>query len=81
MASLQDFQPLVGQTARIVASPKASARTKNRIRENGASDAGFNVNKVLSASPLFNGGAAVLLTSTSTEWFGWLPVEEIELVP
>ena len=79
MASVNDFQHLVGHTVRIVASPKASSRTKNRIRENGASDAGFKVNKVLSASPLFNGAAAVLLTSTSTEWFGWLPLPEIEI--
>ena len=82
MATIQDFQPLVGQTVRIRAAKSASSRTKNRIREHSGSTTGLKVDKVAAIdTPSIKGRDAVLFDSIDTDWWGWLPVEEIELVP
>ena len=82
MATAQDFQPLVGHTVRIRAAKSASSRTKNRIREHNGSMTGLAAVRVASIdTPSIKGRDAVLFDSIDTDWWGWLPVEEIELVP
>ncbi len=86
MATIQDFQPLVGQTVRIKASPLArrGSRTSERIRVRGGSDGSFKVIGVTTAfrgvSPTLTGKPAVHFDSLDGKWSGWLPVEEIEIV-
>ena len=84
MATLQDFQSLVGQTVRIKASPLArrGKRTHERIRVWGGSDGSFLVRGVTRGGFVLNGVPAVHFDSVpDAKWGGWLPLEEIELVP
>lgn len=85
MATLQDFQSLVGSTARIRAVGKGPTikRTRERIQQKGGSNATFKVVKVTEGinTPAIAGRKAVQFESIDGKWWGWLPLEEIELVP
>ena len=55
----------------------ASKRTRNRVKENGPT---FVVTKIDSVSLFPHIGQhvnAVLVSSTTTNWTGWFPAEEI----
>lgn len=62
-------------TITIKPRPDATRRTKNRVAENGNT---FTVRKHLPMD--FNGVEAVLLDAVDTDWFGWLPSSEIEIL-
>ena len=65
-----------GQHVRLTATPGASQRTKNRIRERG--DGGFRVERDPTV-PLFdNHGRKWVLLMSACGWNGWLPVDEVE---
>ena len=70
----------VGSIVEVKAVQGASQRTRNRIRERGAQ--GFEVIKrPQTASFADNRGVQwVLLDSKDSEWRGWLPVDELEVV-
>ena len=70
----------VGTIVEVKALHGASQRTRNRIRERGAQ--GFEVIKrPQTASFADNRGVQwVLLDSKDSEWRGWLPVDELEVV-
>ena len=57
--------------------PDASRRTKNRIAENGQE---FSVRKHRRFNIDGEGPESVLLDALATTWFGWVPVEEIEIM-
>ena len=70
----------VGSVVKLKAAQGASQRTKNRIRERGAQ--GFTVGRNPQTA-LFSenrGVVWVFLNSKDSEWCGWLPVDEIEVV-
>ena len=85
MATLEDFKSRIGKTVQIRALKNASNRTKARIKERGGSDGSFKVLGVTTAfrgvSPTLTGKPAVHFVSLDEKWGGWLPLEEIELVP
>lgn len=83
MATLQDFQPRIGKTVQIRALKNASNRTKARIKERGGSDGSFKVLGLTTAfrGPALAGRPCVHFDSLDGKWGGWLPLEEIELVP
>ena len=58
----------------LTAKLNASRRTKNRIKENGPK---FELRGVSHPSCM-NGRRSMLLSSPSTNWFGWLLCEEIK---
>jgi len=60
---------------KVTALPGASKRTRNRIRENGPT---FTF--VKKGRPASLTGDGVLLRSKRTGWFGWLPLEEVDMV-
>ena len=72
-----------GLTLRISAKPKASQRTKNRIRERGAR--GFVVRQTPMPCKALENRQAVLLMGVDDEtpepWIGWLPLDEIDMEP
>jgi len=55
------------------ASRSASARTKNRLREHGPS---FTAKRVQHLRLL---GDRPVVYSDRSEWFGWLPLNEIQI--
>jgi hypothetical protein len=57
------------------ASRSASARTKNRLREHGPS---FTAKRVQHLR-LLGDRPAILVYSDRSEWFGWLPLNEIQI--
>ncbi len=61
----------------VVPTPTASSRTKNRIFENGPE---FNLGREMPVV-CFGGGevSARLLHSTTTNWVGWVPENEIKI--
>ena len=58
----------------ITAKQGASQRTKNRIREHGPS---FTVCETRQ-SVLAMGHKTCVLVGSTTGWFGWLPLEELQ---
>ena len=58
----------------ITAIKGASQRTKNRIRENGPMFVGRDVRQ----SVLAMGHKPCVLVGSTTGWFGWLPLEELQ---
>jgi len=62
-----------GDKVMISPSPTAKGRTKNRLREHG--DEGFIVEQISHNTSCLANRPALLLRST--EWFGWLPTDEI----
>ena len=70
----------VGQTIEIKALSGASRRTKNRIRERGSQ--GFVVSQPPQPVIFSNSRGVdwVLLDSKDSDWSGWLPVDEIEVI-
>ena len=70
----------IGSVVKLKATQGASQRTRNRIRERGAQ--GFEVIKrPQTASFADNRGVQwVLLDAKDSEWRGWLPVDELEVV-
>ena len=63
-----------GEGMKIKQNTNASQRTKNRLREHGPR---FDV--VKPAKNAFDGRKWILLRAVDTDWFGWLPIEEIIL--
>ena len=61
----------------IVPGKNARLRTKNRIREHGAS--GFEIRQLPKPVQCFNGALGISLES-SDGWFGWIRWNEIEIV-
>ena len=59
----------------IKANHGASTRTKNRIREHGHIFEGA----IFGTPKCFDGRKSVLLTAPDG-WFGWLPMDEIEVL-
>jgi hypothetical protein len=57
-------------------SRSASARTKNRLREHGPS---FTETKRVQSSRALGDCPAILVHSDRSEWFGWLPMNEIQI--
>ena len=86
MATIAQFENLVGKTVCIRALRSASNRTRARIRERGGSDGSFVVENVSSNVPALSGLSGILFRQTSFNagnrepWRGWLLVEEIEIV-
>ena len=84
MATIAQFENLVGKTVCIRTLRSASNRA--RIRERGGSDGSFVVENVSSNVPALNGLSGILFRQTSFNagnreaWRGWLLVEEIEIV-
>lgn len=68
----------IGATILIKAASGACKRTKNRIREHGAQ--GFIIKDFTPGSWLFGGAPAINVKSAveGDDWFGWLPLPEIE---
>lgn len=66
----------INKTINAFSRLNSSSRTKNRIRENGTR---FVVKDFQENSPLFGGRSAILLLSEKTQWFGWLPVDELNI--
>ena len=60
----------------LTALHSASARTKNRLREHGP---GFTETKRVQSSRALGDCPAILVHSALTEWFGWLPLNEITI--
>lgn len=58
----------------VTAKPKASSRTKNRVREHGP----VFTQETEPKSVQFAGGLWIRFTAPDG-WMGWLPVEEIEV--
>ena len=69
-----------GQHVFLTATPGASQRTKNRIRERG--EQGFKVKKEAQPCRFDNNRGVnwVQLDAVGNDWSGWLPVDEIEVV-
>lgn len=69
-----------GQHIFLTATPGASQRTKNRIRERG--EQGFKVKKEAQPCRFDNNRGVnwVQLDAVGNDWSGWLPVDEIEVV-
>ena len=77
----------LGDVIKIHPHQKASRRTKNRIKENGAH---FIFMRKTRASSLFNGNTAFLLSAVTKKaadgrggkesWLGWLPANEFDVV-
>lgn len=63
------------KTINIAAKNNAHMRTKNRIRDNGPL---FTFIKELDNLDFFE-GKGILVQSVKTEWFGWLPIEQLEI--
>ena len=57
------------------ANNKAKLRTKNRVRDNGPT---FFLEKELTDILNFE-GKVLLVRSEKTDWFGWLPSDELEI--
>lgn len=57
------------------AKNNAHMRTKNRVRDNGPV---FVLMKELDNLNFFE-GKGILVRSLKTEWFGWLPIEQLEI--
>lgn len=57
------------------AKGNAHMRTKNRVRDNGPD---FVLIKELDSLGFFE-GKGILVRSLKTEWFGWLPIEQLEI--
>lgn len=85
MTTLSDFEVLVGSIVRIRAIGKGPTikRTRERIQQKGSSNGSFKVVKVTEGinTPAIAGRKAVQFESVDGKWWGWLPVEEIEVVP
>ncbi len=60
----------------LTALHSASARTKNRLREHGPR---FTETKRVQSSRVLGDCSAILVHSERTEWFGWLPMNEIQI--
>ena len=58
----------------LTALHSASARTKNRLREHGPR---FTETKRVQCSHVLGDRPAILVHSGTSEWFGWLPLNEI----
>ena len=67
-----------GQHVFLTATPGASQRTKNRIRERG--HGGFRVEREPTAT-LFDGNRGVkwVLLMSACGWNGWLPIDEVQI--
>ena len=85
MTTINDFRPLVGSTIRIRAVGKGPTikRTRERIQQKSGSNGSFKVVKVSEGinTPAMAGRPCVQFESIDGKWWGWLPVEEIEVVP
>ncbi len=57
------------------AKNNAHMRTKNRVKDNGPD---FVLMKELDNLTFFE-GKGILVRSLKTEWFGWLPIEQLEI--
>ena len=62
-------------TITITANNEATRRTKNRVRENGAE---FQVIMGIAHNVATKQGS-LLVRSMRSQWFGWLPMNEIEI--
>lgn len=62
-------------TVTITATSNATRRTKNRVRENGAE---FQVIMGIAHDVATKQGS-LLVRSMRSQWFGWLPMDEIEI--
>jgi hypothetical protein len=60
----------------LIASNSASARTKNRLREHGPR---FTETKRVQSSLVLGNVPAILVHSNRTDWFGWLPINEVTI--
>ena len=58
----------------IIPSPKASQRTKNRIKEHGP------IFTIHDHKHIITSNRDCTLVSSKDGWFGWLPVDEIVFV-
>ena len=82
---MSDNTELIGAHVRITEGVnKQSQRTRNRIRENGS--LGFIITDFIKRHPSLQNRSAVLLRSVGmsgdgSAWFGWLPINEIEIIP
>jgi len=67
----------IGQKITATFNPNASSRTKNRIRERGP----VFILRDLPDFTLFPGNRGVkwIMLQADDGWFGWLPMDEIEL--
>jgi len=67
-----------GQHVFLTATPSASQRTKNRIRERG--HGGFRVERD-PLVPMFDGNRGVkwVLLMSACGWNGWLPIDEVQI--
>lgn len=63
------------ETITITANSNATRRTRNRVRENGAE---FQVIMGIAHNVTTKQGS-LLVRSMRSEWFGWLPINEIEI--
>ena len=63
------------ETITITANSNATRRTRNRVRENGAE---FQVIMGISHNVATKQGS-LLVRSMRSEWFGCLPINEIEI--
>ena len=70
----------IGDRLIIKAQTGASQRTRNRIHERGRD--GFTFKKGPQTTSFANnrGTLLILLESNSSDWSGWLPIDEIEVV-
>ena len=59
----------------IKAKAGASRRTKNRVNDNGPEFVLVDESNAF----CLDGKAGVLVHSASTDWFGWLPTDEINM--
>ena len=68
-----------GQHVFLTATPGASQRTKNRIRERGTH--GFEVLREAQpiTAPDNRGGNWIMVMSADGKWSGWLPIDEVQI--
>ena len=85
MATLNQFESLIGEVVRIRANGMGPTkkRTRERIQQKGGSDGSFVVVKVSGGinTPAIAGRKCVQFESVDGKWWGWLPLEEIEIAP
>ncbi len=68
---------LKGEIVELKPHESASQRTKNRIADNGPH---FTVNQHTNNCVALRSVEAVLVIAHSTDWMGWLPVNEVIVV-
>ncbi len=68
-----------GDKLNISFKPKASSRTKGRVREHGPLFVFFKETSSFAGAGLLSRRECVLVGSLSTGWDGWLPADELEI--